>query len=233
MSNMTEAPASARKDEIVLLKEELLHPVYLMGHLKELAEKIGLKEDYLKKALMTQEVFLFCKRKDGKYVNETPTVFEDEEEGYKAYLTEKDGNREMVIGESAVQALYEMTGIEPIKSVEITDNMFRFCDADTWWDFTIMMKLLKQRNERYDHLIKLGAPDIIIRNAYRLIVEGVQELENNALWVYPNEPLQNAEKRRRRPSGYICRSFDSIGYSLVSGWSDEMKKRFELEEEFA
>lgn len=198
-----------------MLNLKLSAMVYLTGHLEALSKATGLTESELEQLLFKQSAYAVFKTDgNGNLTNEKPLLLSHAELNCSTFESEN-----VTIAENTVLAFEKLTGIAPIREVNIPYEVFRVCDAYAWYDICNLFHRIEGRNKRYKQLQSYGAPTIIIQNEYRMLVEAVQGLENNALWIKPNEPLHNG-LRLRRENGFVMRSLNSAGYSLINGWGD-------------
>lgn len=109
--------------------------------------------------------------------------------------------------------------VETYDEIEIPVEVYYECDAAHWADICFMFATVINRDNRCRKMHELNAPYIIQVNEERMLREQLDRLENNS-----DHPVV-------RPNGIPRRTLADIGYSLRTGWCDDMLAYFEERDE--
>ena len=122
-------------------------------------------------------------------------------------------------GTGALVALAERLDVEIpyIDKVNIPLSVYEE-GKNMWGDISALCADIEDRNDRLIKLLDMAAPDIIIRNEKRMILEAVNILEDS----------DAAGKMPLREDGVTFRRcLADVGYSLIDGWNDDMREEFD------
>ena len=192
-----------------MINIHLAKPVLLDRQVEEVAPKLGLELEVAYKIAGCASSVL---TEDENGLEKGSILVKPKDaEGFTCILT----------GCDALIWLCEQKGIEikPIADVIIPTDVFYKCNMGQWNDISWFTAAVSCRSNRFLRLMELGAPDIIMRNEYRILREDVQQLEANCIRGI-------GRTRQRRKNGTMRRSLNDIGYSLLDGWSKEMLAEF-------
>ena len=140
-------------------------------------------------------------------------------------LTKRIANHDVVsgtqlYGPEAIMKLCEehCVDITPITEVDVpVDFYYEYCDQ-FWRDICYLFARAEQRSNRLQKLINVEAPEIIIRNETRMLIEYLEELEHNNLYVWSGSDGKHICDQNDR----VIRALNDGGYSIVHGWDKEM-----------
>lgn len=198
-----------------MLNIKLPTPVYLDTQLRELTEKSGRTFEELE-SLMFGMTALFLADNGECEIITTMTV-DDESVAHLAF-DEKSGA--YLYGADAVKHLISKNSdgeiVEPISEINISLDVFQKVNsARTWFDICSLAGRVENRARRIVKLKGMNAPLLIMFNENRMLYESVCALEHNWIADKRRAPLTYAD-------GKVLASLNTVGYSLVNGWRDEM-----------
>lgn len=207
-----------------MLKAKLLYPVYLVSQADEIAERFAKNGIAIDKERILDIITGVC---GVRGLSEFVSVADNGKQLYhtkpadKLHLEED----ECYIGADAIAFLFRLTntddkGLQPVDEIDIKYDVFMETNRILWYDISLLFSRVVIRNERIERMHLLEAPFIIMMNEYRILASAVNQLENN----HTEEPYF---KMMTYDDGKAVRSLSDIGYSLLTGWNEQMRAYFE------
>ena len=192
-----------------MIRIDLCIPAYMPGQIHAIAADTG------KEPREIEQVLYYAKhlaKKGGKSAEKYAALSEAEfqESGLPA--------EDVAMGSEAVRWLLDEKGsaIRGIDSVEIPADVYSETGYADWSDICHLCARVERRDARLRRLMEMGAPEIILRNEKRMLVEAVNALEDNG--------------GRGRPvtwqDGTRVTCLRDVGFSLIEGWSGEKRAEF-------
>lgn len=193
-----------------ILETELAKPIYLYKQIPEISRITGLEETDIKKIMMNS---LIVEKHKGSYILVSA----------KQLASNSNGQ---YYGSDAITYLLNLhkkaEDVIPLFSVIIPYQIFGEATPREWYDITYLFSRVKNRSDRLKRLTELSAPTIIMLNEERMLWEAITSLEDNDNPVL--KPLVDY-------NDIMLRSLNDMEYSLLTGWSEEKRKRMEDWEE--
>ena len=192
-----------------LLETKLAKPMYLYKQIPEISRITGLEETDIKKIMMNS------------------LMVEETKDSYRL-VSPKELNSEAKydFGSDAITYLLNLhkktEDVIPLFSVIIPYQIFGEATPREWYDITCLFSRVNNRSDRLKRLTELSAPTIIMLNEERMLWEAITSLEDNDNPIL--KPLVDY-------NDIMLRSLNDMEYSLLTGWSEEKRKRMEDWEE--
>lgn len=194
-----------------MLYFKLCMPMFIDTQIPEIAEKLN-----------TKVVDMY------DLLNGIKTLIKNSD-GYSVVdLCESDTFDEAYFGPEAIIKLCEVNGVDvhPITEVDVpTEFYYESCNI-LWDDVCYLFARAENRSKRLEKLMEMGAPNIILRNEIRMLVEYLSVLEHNTLYPWDSED-DNEPTHLRSRDGRIYRALKDGGYSMVNGWDKELLEKRE------
>lgn len=196
-----------------MIKIDLVRPIVMYKQIKGISLLTKVSEENLQK-LVTCIKYIVTEDANGLSKRHIIDEVEASRSGIDKKLL-------LTGSEAVVWLLNDMSISEKvISSIEIPSDVF-LEGMRQWNDICSLCVAVEMKNNRTKNLIEIGAPDIVIRNEYRMLTEAVNMLEDTS---WSNDPPV-------WPDGTIKRCLADVGYSLINGWDAgmivEFKKRRE------
>ena len=124
----------------------------------------------------------------------------------------------------ATDAIVEMSRIKgvdltPFTEVVVPMEVLFECNTREWADLSLLAARIERRAIRYEKLFGLRAPKILIENEERMMKDAIVLLEHNQMMSSEGELLQVKDS-----AGRVFCSLHDIGYSLLTGWNEEVRE---------
>ena len=201
----------------------LPRPVVLTGQLNGLDKRLSVSKEDLSSLANLNSILVIGK--NGEKEIKDWGLWEKNGENAKTCLGlnfDKD-NDCYYIGADAVKKICEDEGVsfEPISTVSVPAEVYFNIRPCFWYDICLLAKMIDFYAERYTRIKKYGAPLSILICEERVLAERVNSLEKNE-HLGREEYDENGE-----PYTDLYTSLYHVGYSLLTGWDDRMKKRID------
>jgi hypothetical protein len=216
-----------------MLKVTLPKPMYIASQIDDIVYQLGLGGRVIKADTIRDIMLCVAGVAVSYYVDECGNVVfrEDKEPVIIPNFMNDDTDYDktsaiLMSGSEAITALldhYKCNTIRSFLEIEIPAVVFDQCTIRNWHDISYFFAKLVHRADRYRRLASLEAPFVIMMNEEKIMNRALQQLESN-------DGFATGGKIITRNDGTALRSLADVGYSIVSGWSPEMREYFEEEE---
>lgn len=204
-----------------MLHFTLCKPIILDTHVPQIAHDLGYDLNNLMGVLMYSKVAV--KTESGGYDIRSLTS----ESFVDANMNKPTGDQ--YYGPEAIINICKDANFEihPLTEINVPVDVYYESCPMVWDDICFLFARAEFRNSRLAKLIDMEAPEIILRNETRMLTEYIEMLEHNKLYAWSGGDAKQLTDK----NGEIYRSLNDVGYSLITGWTDQKLKEFDKRSE--
>lgn len=206
-----------------MLHFTLCKPIILDTQVPQIAHDLGYDLNDLMDVLMYSKVAV--KTESGEYEIQSLTA----ESSVAANMSKPAGNQ--YYGPEAIINICKDANFEihPLTEINVPVDVYYESCPMVWDDICFLFARAENRNFRLAKLIDMEAPEIILRNETRMLMEYIEMLEHNKLYSLSGGDVKQFTDK----NGEVYRSLNDVGYSLITGWTNQKLEEFDKRSEEA